>query len=85
MWRSLASVHQFEECIQLSAHEIIAGRKAVSVKCTECLQVFGKKQLRVWLATTCVPWQPKDALVIALPPSQPFPDTSMNNFDHEDA
>ena len=46
-----------EECIRLSAHEIVAG----SAKCTKCLQVCGKEQLRVWLQTTCIPWQAKDA------------------------
>ena len=58
-----------EECIRLSAHEIVAGRRIGSVKCTQCLQVCGKKQLvACLLATTCVPWQAKDALFIPLLP-----------------
>ena len=85
MSRSIASMHHWKECIRLSAHEIVAGRKAGSAKCTKCLQVCGKKQLRVWLATACVSWQAKDALVIALPPGQPAPDLPMNKFDHEHA
>ena len=38
------------------------------MKCTKCLQVCGKKQLRVWQTTTCIPWRAKDALFIPLPP-----------------
>ena len=51
-----------EERVGLSAHETVAGRRAGSVKCMKCVQVCGKKDLRVWLPTTCIPWQAKDAL-----------------------
>ena len=43
-----------EECIRLSAHEIVAGRRIGSVKCTQCLQVCGKKQLVACLASNHV-------------------------------
>ena len=69
-----------EECIRLSAHEIVAGRRISSVMCTKCLQVCGKKQLCVWLATACVPWKATDALVIAPPPGQPAPDPADEQF-----
>ena len=74
-----------EECISLSAQETVAGRRAGSAKCTKCLQVCGKKHLRVWLPTTCMPWQAKDALFIPLPPGLPASDPPLNNFDQEDA
>ena len=38
------------------------------MKCIKCFQVCGKGRLRVWLLTTCIPWQAKDALCISLPP-----------------
>ena len=47
----------------------MAGRWAGSVKCTKCLPVCGKKQLPVWLPTSCIPWQANDALFIPLPPA----------------
>ena len=60
-------------------------RRAGSVKCTKCLHVCGGKHLRVWLPTTCIPWQAKDALFIPLPPGLPALDPSLNNSDQEDA
>ena len=60
-----------EECIRVSQHEIVAG--------------CGKKQLRVWLPTLCIPWQAKDALIITLPPGLPAPDLPLNNSHQEDA
>ena len=39
------------ECIKLSAHELVAGRRAGSVKCKKCWQVCGKRNLRSWLPT----------------------------------
>ena len=73
-----------EECTRMSEHEIVAGRRAGSVKCTKCLQVCGKKQLRVWLPTS-LPWKAKDALFIPLPLGLPAPSLPLNNFDQEDA
>ena len=68
---SQACITWGSECIRLSAHEIVAGRRGGSVKCTKCLQVCGKKHLRVWLLTACIPWQAKDQLFISLPPGLP--------------
>ena len=74
-----------EECIRVSEHEIVAWRRAGSVKCSKCLQVYGKKQLRVWLPTSRILWQAKDALFIPPPPGLPAPDLPLNSFDQEDA
>ena len=45
---SLSEACTTEECIKLSAHEIVVGRSFGSVKRIKTLQVCGKKQLRVW-------------------------------------
>ena len=64
---------------------MVAGSRAGPVKCIKWFQVCGKRRLRVWLLTTCIPWQAKDALCISLPPILPAPGTLSNNFDEEDA
>ena len=43
----------------------LAHRHGAMPSLTKYPQVCGKKQLRVWLPTTCVPWQAKDALFIS--------------------
>ena len=50
-----------DECIKRSAHELVSGRRAGSVKCRRCLQVCGRKKLRIWLPVARVPWQAKRA------------------------
>ena len=53
--------HRWKSASGWSAHEILLqGRRIGSVKCTKCVHVCFKKQLRVWLQTTCVPWRAKD-------------------------
>ena len=52
---------ELEECIGLFVHVLVAGRRVGSVKCAKCLQVCGKKHLRFWLPTACMPWQAKNA------------------------
>ena len=81
--RSLAST-SLEECIRLFAHEIVAGRRAGSVKCKKCLHVCGKKNLRSWLPSACVPWQVKSAPPAPLPPGLPVPGPLVKN-DQEEA
>ena len=49
-----------EECIELSAHVLVAGRRAGSVKCTKCLQVCVNKHPRFWLPTARTRWQAKN-------------------------
>ena len=47
----------------------------------QVLQVWCKKQLRVW----CVPWRAKDALFIPLPLGVPPPGLQLNDFDNIEA
>ena len=49
-----------EECIELPAHVLVAGRRAGSVKCTTCLQVCVNKNPRFWLPTARTRWQAKN-------------------------
>ena len=63
---------------------MVAGRRAGSVKCTKRLRVCGKMQLCVWLPTSCILWQGKDAPFIPLPLGLPASDLPLNNFDQED-
>ena len=56
---------------------IVAVRRAGCVKSTKCLQVCGKKQLRAWLLTSCIPWHPAAARATS-------PDPLLNIFDHGD-
>ena len=49
-----------EECIELSAHVLVARRNAGSVKCTKCLQVCVNKHPRFWLPTARTRWQAKN-------------------------
>ena len=49
-----------EECIELPARVLVAGRRAGSVKCAKCLQVCVNKYPRFRLPTARTRWQAKN-------------------------
>ena len=44
---------QLEECIRLSAHEIVAGRRAGSVKCTKCVACLAANEVHTVASERC--------------------------------
>ena len=74
-----------DECIKISAHELVARRRAGSAKCKKCLQVCGRKNLCMWLPTACVPRLAKRAPPVPLPPVVPVSGLLRHDLDQEEA